>query len=108
MSRRLVVSRLIVVAGALLVLLTTLGFVRSTQAALAAPAPQLTTTSPSATGFSSATPSPAESETDADPADDPTDDGSNPTGDQTGTWVALSAAAALSIAAGLVVVLRKR
>jgi len=107
MSRRPVVSRLLIIAGALLVLLTALvPLANSSQTALAAPVPRATTASPSPTG--TATPSPNQSESDVEPADDPTDDGSNPTPDQSGTWIALGAAAALSIAAGLVVVLRKR
>lgn len=109
MSRRSVARRIPAIAGTLLVLLTALvPFTQSARAALASPAPQATTASPSPTGTSSATPTAKETETDVDPADDPTDDGSNPTPDQSGTWIALGAAAALSLAAGLVVVLRKR
>lgn len=107
MSRRGFVSRVAVAAGALVVLL--LGLAIPT-VGNAAPLPHATTASASATatGSAKATPSASESDTDVDPADDPTDDGTDPTPDQSGTWIAIGSAAALSLLAGLVVVLRKR
>lgn len=100
MSGRVMIGRALLAAGALLVLI--LGLSPPTPGRAAVPVPQATTatTSPS--------PSPSASEAEEEPADEITDDGSNPTPAQTGTWLAVGAAAALSVAAGLVVALRKR
>ena len=90
------IGRVLLAAGALLVLI--LGLSAPTPGRAAVPVPQATT----------ATASPSASEAEEEPADEITDDGSNPTPAQTGTWLAVGAAAALSVAAGLVVALRKR
>ena len=96
MSGRVMIGRVLLAAGALLVLI--LGLSAPTPGRAAVPVPQATT----------ATASPSASEAEEEPADEITDDGSNPTPAQTGTWLAVGAAAALSVAAGLVVALRKR
>ncbi len=96
MSGRVMIGRALLAAGALLVLI--LGLSAPTPGRAAVPVPQATT----------ATASPSASEAEEEPADEITDDGSNPTPAQTGTWLAVGAAAALSVAAGLVVALRKR
>ena len=96
MSGRVMIGRALLAAGALLVLI--LGLSAPTPGRAAVPVPQATT----------ATASPSASEVEEEPADEITDDGSNPTPAQTGTWLAVGAAAALSVAAGLVVALRKR
>ncbi len=100
MSGRVRVGRVLVAVAATLML--GVGLSSPTVGQAVAPIPQATTT-PAA----SPTPS-TRSSTTVDPADEPTDDGSNPMPDQTGTWVALGAAAALAVAAGLVVAVRKR
>lgn len=75
----------------------------------AQPLPRATTATPSGSASARSTsPSPTESDTDVDPSDEPTDDGIDPTPDQSGTWIALGAAATLAVLAGLVVALRKR
>lgn len=97
------VPRLLAAAAAFLVLGLGLSVPATGQAE---PLPRATTapTSPQA----SPTASPSPSEANDDSADDPDDDGTNPTPVQTGTWVAVGAAAAVALLAGLVVALRKR
>lgn len=103
MTVRVMAGRVLATVGALLAL--ALGVTVPTAGQAAVPLPRATT---SATPPSSPKPSPSASEVDDEPADDPTDDGTNPTPGQTGTWVAIGGAAALSVLAGLVVALRKR
>ena len=103
MSGRAIVSQAAGAVGAAVIVL--LGFA-GPLVGHAAPMPRATTASASPSASASA--SPTESDTDVDPADDPTDDGTDPAPDQSGTWIALGSAAALSLLAGLVVVLRKR
>lgn len=106
MSGRVRVCRVLVAVGAMLLL--TFGLSAPTVGLAAAPVPQATTAAASPTPTTgSPRPSPSSSSAD-DPADEPSDDGSNVTPDQTGTWVALGAAAAVAVLAGLVVALRKR
>lgn len=110
MSGRMIVVRVAVVAGALLVWL--IGFAVPA-AGQAVPLPQATSSaSKSSTPSKSSTtatanPSPSKSKKKVDPAE-PTDDGTDPAPDQSGTWIAIGSAAALSVLAGLVIVLRKR
>ena len=106
MSGRVRVFRVLVAVGAMLLL--TFGLSAPTMGLAAAPVPQATTAaaSPSPT-VGSSRPSPS-SPSAGDSADDPSDDGSNLTPDQTGTWIALGAAAVLAVLAGLVVALRRR
>lgn len=112
MSGRGVIGRMMLAVGALLVLV--LGLSAPTPGRAAVPLPQATTataspgSSPSASSSASPGSSPSASGAEDEPDDELTDDGSNPTPEQTGTWLAVAAAAALSVAAGLVVVLRRR
>lgn len=99
MSRRLMISRVLAAAGALLVLV--IGLSVPTSGLAAVPVPQATTTP------ATPSPSPSASGAEAEP-DDMTDDGTNTTPPQTGTWLAVGVAAAVSLAAGAIVVLRKR
>ena len=108
MSRRWIGVRVAVVIGALLAF--GLAFTAPSASHAALPVPQATTASPGASRSAEApaSPSPTESDTDVDPADEPTDDGTDPTPGETGTWLAIGGAAALSVLAGMVVALRKR
>ena len=106
MSGRVRVCRVLVAVGAMLLL--TFELSAPTVGLAAAPVPQATTAAASPTP-TAGSPRPSSSSSSADdPADEPSDDGSNVTPDQTGTWVALGAAAAVAVLAGLVVALRKR
>ncbi|MFT3832942.1 MAG: hypothetical protein QM711_06440 [Micropruina sp.] len=105
MPRRTMVPRLLAAAAAFLVLGLGLGLsVPATGQAVPLPRATTVTASPQA----SPTASPNPSEANDDPSDDPDDDGTNPMPVQTGTWVAVGAAAAVALLAGLVVALRKR
>lgn len=92
-----------VLAAAAVLFVAALG-VSVPTAGQALPLPQATTavTTPPASA------SPAPSSTPPEDDDEPTDDGTNPMPPQTGTWVAVGAAAGVALLAGLVVALRKR
>ncbi|MFT3970888.1 MAG: hypothetical protein QM695_11595 [Micropruina sp.] len=94
-------ARVLVAVGAMVLLI--FGMSAPTVGQASAPVPQATT--PAASPAPTPDSSPAST---AEPGDEPADDGSNPTPDQTGTWVALGAAAVVAALAGLVVALRKR
>ncbi|MFT4293893.1 MAG: hypothetical protein QM582_00595 [Micropruina sp.] len=103
MSGRGLIGRALTAAGVLLVLVIGFGTPATVHAAV--PLPQATTATPS----SSPKPSSSPSEADVDPGDDPADDDSaSPAPDQSGTWMAVGGAAAVSVLAGLVVALRRR
>ncbi len=92
--------RVLVAVGAMVLLF---GLNSPTAGQAVAPVPQATTPAASPTPTPSSSPAATR-----EPADEPANEGSNTTPDQTGTWVALGAAAAVAVLAGLVVALRKR
>lgn len=101
MSGQVTARRALAVFAVLAVLL--IGFGAPAANTVAAPLPL-----PLATASATATATTTPSDTEVDPDDEPTDDGSDPTPDQSGTWLAIGGALALSVLAGLVVALRKR